>query len=83
MPGITGCMSIWHVMAHFCVSGYTIAGFGLLQRLLMPSQRLTAVYHILWSISTGTSIQKLRIFAVPTARGIYNHGVLFIEVKIQ
>ena len=38
-------------------------------------------YHILRSISTGTSIGKLHIFAVPTAWGTYNHGVLFIEVK--
>ena len=41
------------------------------------------IYRILRSISTGTSIRKLRIFAVPTAQGTYNHGVLFIEIKMQ
>ena len=37
--------------------------------------------YILWSISTGTSLRKLGIFAVLTAWGTYNHRVLFIEVK--
>ena len=49
--------------------------------LRLSLHEATVKYHILWSISTGTSIRRLRIFAVPTARGTYNHGVLFIEVK--
>ena len=35
------------------------------------------IYRRIGSISTGTNIRKVRIFAVPTAWGTYNHGVLY------
>ena len=38
-------------------------------------------YNKLWSTSTGTSIQRLRIFVAQIMWGTYNHGVLFNEVK--
>ena len=37
----------------------------------------TYIYRRIGSISTGTNILKVRIFAVPTAWGTYNHGVLY------
>ena len=38
-------------------------------------------YRKLGSTSTGTSIRRLRKFAVRIAWGTYNHGVLFNVVK--